>query len=146
MGETQKRIRKYVPKTHEELRQLAVDIVSGLVFTSAHFRDDVELENLLQMVFMPLIFMSKEDIEELRANDIHIIYEYYSKAGPRGINGKPIFMSCGMLDRKDARKVWAMMKDFSEKTQDFLDQRSAMPTLDPNQMELFSDDETATHD
>jgi len=140
MGETQKQIRKYAPKTDDELRQLAVDIVSGLVFTSAHIREE-DLNNLLGMVFMPILFMDEHSRKELVANEIHTIYEYYSEAGPRAINGKPIFMSCRMLNRTDSQKVWSMMKRFEKKTTDFLDGESKVPPArDPNQTGLFDEE------
>jgi hypothetical protein len=91
---------------------------------------------------MPLVFMEKDYIEAMKENDIHIIYEYYSEAGPRSINGYPIFMSFRVLDRTDAAKVWDMMKKFEAKTLNFLDGQPKRKVIDdPNQTKLFGDDD-----
>lgn len=127
----------YVAKSEEEIRRLAVDIVSGQVFTSAHIRGN-DVENLLRLIFMPLVFMTDDDIEVMKKNHIHVLYEYYSKAGPRSINGYPIFMSFHVLDEADAAKVWTMMKKFEAKTLNFLGGSSGQEIIDdPNQTSLF---------
>jgi hypothetical protein len=43
---------------------------------------------------------SKEVYRQWTA-DVGIVYEYYDKAGPRGINGYPMFTSCRILHRED---------------------------------------------
>jgi|TARA_Y100000034_G_C6910429_1_gene424495 hypothetical protein len=107
------------PRTDKELKELAVDIFENKVFGTWAFRDDQEMESLMGMVFMPFLFMSQEDKAKLTAAKVHHIYEYYDQAGPRSINGKPIFMSMRfILDtewvkiKKYVEKLEAYRKDF----------------------------------
>lgn len=92
---------EYIRKTDDEIRQLVKDMLSGAVFTSQQI-DTVEL---LPMVFMPLAMIGKERIEELQAANIIMFYEYMHKAGPRGINGYPMFLSMQVLNLEDATRL-----------------------------------------
>ncbi len=47
--------------------------------------------------------------------DIGMIFEYMSKALPTGINGYPIFTSCGFLRKEDAQKFINKYKIYEEK-------------------------------
>lgn len=86
-------------KTEEEITQLAKDIYAGQVFCSWNIRegDHVFIEN----IFMPIAFMSNEQLASFRAEEPHLIYEYISKAGPRSINGYPVFMSLQRLNKQE---------------------------------------------
>lgn len=95
----------------QELSKLAKDIATNLVFTDRHIRE-CDL-NCLSMIFMPIIFGAfSNDSEEFR-QDIGMIYEYYSAAGPTGINGYPIFYSMGFLNKEDAKTVWEKVEKIS---------------------------------
>ena|SRR3990167_4761517 len=85
----------------EEIKRLAEDIYRGLVFTDMH----VQNPNDMSTVFMPLIFLKEEQIEEFKANPPGLIYEYMDKAGRMAINGMPVFWSFSMLNQEDAKKV-----------------------------------------
>lgn len=78
--------------TEEELKQFALDFATGDIYTSLQ----VEPEHL-PLVFMPLALLSKEEADKIDAlpRDLQpgIFFEYVSKAGPRSINGHPIFWS-----------------------------------------------------
>ncbi len=50
--------------------------------------------------------IAKEAYREWAA-DVGVIYEHYAKAGPRGINGYPMFMSCLILHRED----WKIIRE-----------------------------------
>lgn len=65
-----------------------------------------EQKDMLPMVFMPLIVMEKEEYKKMVDNDVQCLYEEWSKAGPRSINGYPMFMSMGMLTREDCRRAF----------------------------------------
>lgn len=75
----------------DELKKLAVDFHHGHIFTN---RDIAQPNLFLHSVFMPLIFMkfSKKDAE-----CVGLIYEYLDKAGPRSINGMPMFYELSLL-------------------------------------------------
>lgn len=91
----------YTPKTDDEIKQLALDVLGNVVFTSDHVRSPEEVT----MVFMILPLMLPEQIEELAQNKISLFYEAYKKAGPKGINGYPMFFSCNMLNDTDHKRL-----------------------------------------
>ena len=39
-------------------------------------------------------------------SQVGVLYEYYDKAGPRAINGYPIFFSCNMMSADDYERVY----------------------------------------
>jgi len=45
--------------------------------------------------------------QEVRLQNLGVIYEHYSKAGPRSVNGQPIFFSCCILSRSDWQRASA---------------------------------------
>lgn len=92
---------RYKPMTDKEVKQLAEDMFKGLVFTDRHIRVKEELLS----VFMALVLMSEEQMEDIRKNPPGMIYEYMEKAGPRAINGNPTFLSFRMIGKDDAKKV-----------------------------------------
>lgn len=87
--------------TEKEIADLANDMYRGMIFTDRHVQRPEDVPS----VFMPLIFMRKEFIEKLKANPPGMIYEYFSEAGPRSINGMPIFWSFRMINIEDTKKV-----------------------------------------
>lgn len=90
-----------MPKTDEELIQLAKDIWAGQVFTSAQCDEP----HLLQMIFMPLTFMKPEQLQQLKDDDVTLFYGRMSDAGDRGINGYPIFLKMDMLVRGEQERL-----------------------------------------
>jgi hypothetical protein len=91
----------YKPLTDEEIKKLADDIYKGIVFTDRHIQNPDDISR----VFMPLVLLSEEQIEEFKANMPGMIYEYMDKAGPMAMNGMPIFPSFRLLSKEDAKKV-----------------------------------------
>lgn len=103
----------------DRLRAMVFDILEGRVFTSHQCDPD-----LLSSVFMPIAFgcladYPKEDIEQLGT-----IYEYMQEAGPRSINGFPMFFSCRFIHRDD----W---KIIAETIVSELDRRKNVPLGKP---------------
>jgi hypothetical protein len=87
-------------KTDQELRELAMEMISGIVFTSLQ----VETQSLIQMVFMPLIFISddmRKNWDENPEEAPAMLYESMAKAGPQAINGYPMFTSLHYLNKKE---------------------------------------------
>lgn len=78
-------------KTDDQLKQLAKDILTGMVFTNNHLPPDDPMA--LGIVFMPLVMMNDEQQKEFEAKQPGMVYEYLDKAGPRSMNGLPMFMS-----------------------------------------------------
>lgn len=81
-------------KSDEELKQLAKDMYDRKVITS------VELDGEeVGQVFMLLPLMGPDALKCL--DDAAFIYEYLDKAGPISVNGKPCFMSFGIVHKDD---------------------------------------------
>ena len=89
--------------SEDSLQKLAKDIAMEKVFCS-YFLKPSEQQNLLGSIFMPLLFgaVEKEDIDNLG-----FVCEYYDQAGPRAINGYPMFFSCQLITKHDAEKIVA---------------------------------------
>jgi hypothetical protein len=94
---------------NEDLAKLAKDIYEGKVFGSWMIPEN-QLKTIVTMVFMPLAFMDEEQHQEMLDKEIHHFYEYYDKAGPRAINGFPIFWSFGVLTKSDSEKLMKALK------------------------------------
>lgn len=91
----------YKPLTEEEIKKLADDIYKGLVFTDRHIQNPDDITR----VFIPLVILKKEQIEEFGVNPPGLVYEYMDRAGPMAVNGMPMFLSLRMLSQEDAKKV-----------------------------------------
>lgn len=87
--------------TEEELNQIARDLAGNRIFTSRHLSEP----NLLGSVFLPLGLGALKDASEDELKNIGMVYEYLDKAGPRSINGYPMFFSCHLLSVADSDKV-----------------------------------------
>lgn len=104
---------KSVPnRTNEELTQIAKDIVGNLIFTSNHLRESET--RMIPQIFMPIIFGTFAESTKEYIDDIGLIFEYYSKAGPTSINGLPVFFSCSYISRHDAAIVGEKVKKIQD--------------------------------
>lgn len=96
-------------RTPDQLKKLVLDFCDNKIFTSWHIADkyhqvepqerkDELIARDLEMVFMPIALggLSKVNIET-----IGLIFEYWSAAGPRSINGMPTFTSLHIINRRD---------------------------------------------
>src|SRR5271168_5155168 len=90
-------------KTDDQLKQLAKDIHSGLVFTSNHLPMDNPA--LLGAVFMPLVMMNDQQQKDFTDKRPGMVYEYMDKAGPRSFDGYPMFMSLQFITIDDYEKL-----------------------------------------
>lgn len=89
-----------LPKlTDDKLREFVDDFVSNRIFTTAHLRDHEA--QMIPMIFMPLGFGCFSKVQPDSLKIIGVIYESYDKAGPRSINGFPMFFSFSMLHIDD---------------------------------------------
>lgn len=118
--------------TYKEAKKLAMEIYTGSVFTDRHIRSSDHGDPMLMTcIFMPLVFMSKEQIEEMK--DVGMIYEYMSQAGSRSINGYPIFSSFRRLSKQDTDKVMQLYREICQELDDV--PPSAPETLDEEESE-----------
>lgn len=100
----------YTPKTDEEIKQLALDCISDKIFTSQMCRSEEDIP----MVFMVLTFTSKEMINQMIELKLSLIYEYYSEAGPRSVNGYPCFLSMKWLNVDDNNRFINKVKEIND--------------------------------
>lgn len=87
----------------DELNVLARDIATNKVFCSYFVQSSDQ--STLGMIFMPLLFGALKEYSKEMIEDIGFICEYYDKAGPRSVNGYPIFMSCRFVSKADAKRI-----------------------------------------
>lgn len=87
--------------TKRNFKMIGIDMAHQKVFHSSMVKD----EGLLKAIFMPLIFAKPEDIQTLRDKGVVAFYEYLSEAGPRSVNGYPMFTTFGTLTREDNNQV-----------------------------------------
>ena len=115
----------------KELRQLALDMVDGKVFGTWNIRAE-DAENLVGMIFMPALFMSEEQREEMKKLEVVHFYEYVDKAGPRSVNGYPIFMSMNSLTREDSVVVFRFCRELQKQRDEFLgEEKKQRPEKQP---------------
>jgi hypothetical protein len=79
-------------RSDEELKQIAIDILAGRIFTSNHIGED-----MLMHTFMVMALMSEEEKVQFMEKKPVMVFEYLSKAGPRSVNGYPVFLSLEYL-------------------------------------------------
>lgn len=85
----------------DDLKKFVRDYVEGRIFTSA----DLKSAEDAKLVFMPVLFMKWEDIPKEVVNEIGIFWEYLSEAGPRAVNGNPMFMSMRIMWKEDWKRA-----------------------------------------
>lgn len=107
-------------KPEVELRQLAIDMAAGRVFTDRHVRKGDQ--GLLGSIFMPLVLMSDEQRTAIGASNVGMFYEHLSEAAPRCINGYPIFLSMRMLSQHDTKLVIKWHDEIIKQNREFLAQ------------------------
>lgn len=99
-----------------ELRQLVLDICDNRVFTDRHCRT---ADEVLQC-FPILAMMKLCDRKFIAANPPGLVWEFYSKASPMGVNGLPMFFSCKFLSPSDQEKVHPLVVAEMTRRQEFL--------------------------
>lgn len=79
----------------DELVEFVNDYLNGDVVTD----QDIE-EDMIPQVFMPLLLGAASQLEPVIEN-VGCVYEYTHKAGPRAVNGLPMFMSFNVMHKQD---------------------------------------------
>lgn len=100
-------------KPDADLHEIAVGILQNAIFTDRHIAPGDA--RLASMIFMPLGFLDRKQLLDLqRKQRPGMVYARMEHAGPRAINGYPMFFECAMLHPDDAVIVWqkyARMKE-----------------------------------
>jgi hypothetical protein len=98
--------------TDQEIRELALGIFRQEIFTDRHIAPTDQ--HITGSIFMPLSLMSKKQLLDLqRKQRPGMIYAKMRNAGPRSINGYPMFMEISLVRPDDAVKVWEEYKRIS---------------------------------
>lgn len=106
-------------RTDKELKQLAVDISDGLVFTDRHFSEIQLADGEVKRVFLPIMLGKGYTPEQVESGEVAMIYEYMSKSGKsmNSDSGLPSFMSYEILNQAEVSKlseyiaIYEQMKD-----------------------------------
>ena len=97
-------------KSHDELKQIARDVLAGRIYSDK----DVPDPSMIHLVFVPLVFLSLRQVMAMRrqteTGTMFMLYEYVDKAGPRTVNGQPVFFSFRVLNRWEVEYIADLMK------------------------------------
>lgn len=91
------------PLTPAQLKDIALGISRNEIFSSMQISPNDT--HLLPNIFMPLMFMDDLQLKQLQADKIEHFYAPMSGAGPRSLNGYPLFMSVSMLTLDEAKEI-----------------------------------------
>lgn len=105
----------HTPKSDDFLRQLAMDWLDGRVFTSYRLSNDE-----IMQVFPILLLMNKDQRTTMIAEDVCMIYEYLTEAGPYTVNGNPAFLSANVLTRNETFRLGQWVGKYSKLKKGFL--------------------------
>lgn len=108
-----------IPRTDQELRNLALYIHEGKVFGTWAFRNQSEFENLVNSVFMPFAMMPQEERKQITDAKVIHFYEFYDKAGPRAVNGYPMFTSMHFIIEEEWNKVRKYVEELEKHRKEF---------------------------
>lgn len=84
----------------EKLQEIFRDVQENKIFTSAHLLDK-ELPTLLPLVFLPIALGALDGVPEEVKDQMGILWQYLDKAGPRTVNGLPVFTEFNVLHKED---------------------------------------------
>lgn len=105
--------------TPEEVKELALGIMSGAVFTDRSLGE----HDMLGMVFMPYLFMDDDMKRQTlkvilpkgeKSKRMGMIYEFMDKAGPQAVNGMPIFHTMKVIGPDDVDRVASVMESIGK--------------------------------
>ena len=113
---------KNVPKSKfslgdKKLKKIAKEMYEGKIFSDKHLLPHEQ--NLMGSVFMPLMLMDNQSRWLLKKNPPGLIYEYNHEAGPRSINGCPMFFSFRSLSQEDTEKMFEFYEQYKKIAEEF---------------------------
>lgn len=109
-----------IPRLSEaELKKLAIDIDNGNIFSSWSIDQKHDQERLWPLIFLPLIFLPSEAVEEIQAHG-GLLYAPMKEALPRCINGFPTFGSVYVLHKDDVPALSELLQRLRQMREEFL--------------------------
>lgn len=108
----------FTEEEEKELREnwsgvLEPDEVDNLIQQKREDRLE-QFARTLQLIFVPLMLMDEETHKKVTALKPVVYYARMADAGPRAINGYPMFMSVAFLDAAQAQEVLGHLKKLKE--------------------------------
>lgn len=91
-------------KTDKELKQLAKQIINNEIYWAWN-------KEMIDMSFMCILALA--DPEQL-PKDIGSVYAPWANAGPRSINGYPMFFEAAFLTVEETKTVAQYIKEYQE--------------------------------
>jgi hypothetical protein len=104
------------PHTDDELKQIAIDLFEGRIFTDRHLKS---MEDA-RMVFMLIPLGAFAEAPPEYIDNIGMIYEYLSEAGPRSVNGYPSFLSLRVLSKEQTEKMLNFYDEYIKLKESFI--------------------------
>ena len=98
-------------RTDEDLKVIAKKVYNNETYLAIKPED---IQNSFMCIF---VFLTDEISEQMK--DAVAFYEDYSKASPRCLNGKPMFTSCGYLNKEETITVINYIKEIEELMKNF---------------------------
>lgn len=90
-------------RSDNDLKQIAHDIYTDKIFTDRHIAQKDKQD--VGMVFLALGLMDMVQKKSMLKQKPGMLFEYSSKAGPRGINGYPCFFGFHIVSVHDSKKI-----------------------------------------
>lgn len=107
MSDDKRKSSHEIPRmTEDEIRQFVLNLCDGHVFTSAQIREP----DMAEMVFMPLALGAFEGWTEDECSKVGCVWEHMKEAGPRSINGMPMFFSLRTMHVEDWARARAAIE------------------------------------
>jgi len=100
----------YSSKSVSELKKIAHDIYIGKIFCNRQVEP-----SMFGTVFMVWSLLDPLEKKKMIDSGMSMVYSDMQDAGPRSVNGYPIFWSMSVLNKQDDRKVYMYYKQIQEK-------------------------------
>lgn len=95
-------------RADSELKEIARGIFTGYITTHMDCVKPADIP----MMFMPMLFMEKEEIAARKLAGHNYFFEYDSKQLARQINSRPCFMSMQFAVKEEWQKIEGFYKQF----------------------------------
>lgn len=94
-------------RTEQELQEIAKGLAKGEIFSDWQVANDSDVS----LIFQAINFMTDEQLDGLKAEDIGMLYEYKSEAAYHE-GDIPVFVSFHCLSKSESIKVGEMFNHY----------------------------------
>lgn len=96
--------------TDEQIQEIALGLHRRQIFCDRHIPQP-QWEDMVPSVFLTIGLGGFGNVD---VTTLGLVWEHLDKAGPRSINGFPMFFSCNLLNKEDAEKVMVIVRRLKE--------------------------------